>query len=67
MQKHIGKLEGACGIGCCSQFAVNVQILSLQLCKNGRQKMLPSVSVGIFFGNVILVVHCEFREFFLFV
>ena len=59
-QKHIEKLEGAFGSGCCSHFAVNPQILLVQLCRNGGQKLLPRVSLTILFGN-------EFREFFLFV
>ena len=66
-QKHTGKLEDAFGSGFCPHFVVNAQILSVQLCRNGGQKLLPIVSLTILFGNVILVVYCEFWEFFLFV
>ena len=67
-QKHTEKLGGAFGSGFCPHFAVNATIiLSVQLCRNGGQKLLPIVSLTILFENVILVVHCEFWEFFLLV
>ena len=60
-EKHTGKLGGAFGSGFCPHFGVNATIiLSIQLCRNGGQKLLPIVSLTILLGNFILVVHCEF-------